>query len=199
MRIFRHVVLRLVVAMIAAMPAGTSARQVAAAELYTCSMHPHVLDAKPGTCSVCSMTLKARAMTPVEKELVDFFTAYDAAFVAKDLAKLATMYAPETIVFEGGGVNRGWKNYSETHLGPELKVFEDLEFGHSNVVPHVLSPDSAYVTADYTIKAKTGERLMDSGGLATFVLSKDATGWKIRHTATAARRRPARGDDQMNR
>jgi hypothetical protein len=32
---------------------------------------------------------------------------------------------------------------------------------------------------------------MDSGGLATFVLSKDATGWKIRHTATAARRRPA--------
>lgn len=194
MRVFRTIAFILIVALVATIPTGSSAKQTAAAELYTCSMHPHVVDAKPGTCSVCSMTLKARAMTPVEKELVDFFTAYDATFVAKDLGKLATMYAPETIVYEGSGVNRGWKNYSETHLGPELKAFENLEFAHSNVVPHVLAPDSAYVTADYTIKAKTGERLMDSGGLATFVLSKDATGWKIRHTATAARRRPAGGD-----
>lgn len=193
MKIFRTIAFGLIVVLVATMTAGTSAWQAAAAELYTCSMHPHVVDAKPGTCTVCSMTLRARAMTPVEKELVDFFTAYDAAFVAKDLTKLATMYAPETIVFEGSGVNRGWKNYSETHLGPELKVFENLEFAHSNVVPHVLAPDAAYVTADYSIKAKTGERLMDSGGLATFVLSKDASGWKIRHTATTARRRPAGG------
>jgi ketosteroid isomerase-like protein len=173
------------------MPAGTFARQSAVAELYTCSMHPHVVDAKPGTCSVCAMALKARAVTPAEKELVDFVKAYDAAFVAKDLAILATMYTPETIVYEGSGINRGWKNYSETHLGPELKAFENLEFSHTNVVPHMLGTDAAYVTADYAIKAKTGDRMMDSGGLATFVLSKGATGWKIRHTATAARRRPA--------
>jgi hypothetical protein len=43
------------------------------------------------------------------------------------------------------------------------------------------------------IKAKTGERLLDSGGLSTFVLSKDNGSWKIRHTSTAARRRPAGG------
>lgn len=192
MRTFRTVAFALVVALMASIPAGTSAGQ-AAAELYTCTMHPHVVDAKPGTCSVCTMTLKARAMTPVEKELVDFLKAYDAAFVAKDLAKLATMYTPETIVYEGSGINRGWKNYSETHLGPELKSFENLEFAHSNVVPHVLGPDAAYVTADYMIKAKMADRLMDSGGLATFILSKDTNGWKIRHTNTAARRRPAAG------
>jgi ketosteroid isomerase-like protein len=132
-------------------------------------------------------------MTPVEKELVDFLKAYDAAFLAKDLAKLASMYTPETIVYEGSGINRGWKNYSETHLGPELKSFENLEFGHANVVPHVLGDNAAYVTADYTIKAKMGERTLDSGGLATFVLSKEAGSWKIRHTSTAARRRPAGG------
>jgi len=181
------------VALLTTIPSGTSARQTAVAELYTCSMHPHVVDAKPGTCSVCTMALKARAMTPAEKALVDFFTAYDAAFVAKDLGKLATMYTPETIVYEGSGINRGWKDYSETHLGPELKVFENLEFAHTNVVPHILGTDAAYVTADYTIKAKTGERMMDSGGLATFVLSKDAGVWRIRHTTTAARRRPAGG------
>ena len=194
MRAFRTIAIALVVALtlVTTIQSRTYARQ-AAAELYTCAMHPHVVDAKPGTCSVCTMTLKARAMTPVEKELVDFVKAYDAAFVAKDLAKLATMYTPETIVYEGSGINRGWKNYSETHLGPELKSFENLEFAHSSVVPHVLGSDAAYVTADYMIKAKMTDRLMDSGGLATFVLSKDASGWKIRHTTTAARRRPAGG------
>lgn len=192
MRILRTVGLVLGVAVMTALPAVIVARQ-AAAELYTCSMHPNVVDAKPGTCSVCTMALKARAMTPVEKELVDFLKAYDAAFVAKDLAKLATMYAPETIVYEGSGINNGWKNYSDTHLGPELKSFENLEYGHSNVVPRVLGPNAAYVTADYMIKAKMGERMLDSGGLALLVLSKDANGWKIRHTTTAARRRPAGG------
>jgi len=190
MKTFKTLAIAVVVAMLSTVPSSMSARQIAA-ELFTCSMHPHVLDTKAGTCSVCTMTLKARAMTPTEKELVDFVTAYDAAFVAKDLAKLATMYAPETIVYEGSGINRGWKNYSETHLGPELKAFENLEFAHTNVVPHVLGTNAAYVTADYMIKAKTGERLLDSGGLATMVLSKDTTGWKIRHTSTAARRRPA--------
>lgn len=191
---FRVLSFALIVALMAAMPSGTSARQ--AAELFTCSMHPHVLDTKAGTCSVCSMALKARPMTPVEKELVDFLKAYDAAFLAKDLAKLATMYTPETIVYEGSGINRGWKNYSETHLGPELKSFENLEFAHTNVVPHVLGDNAAYVTADYMIKAKMADRALDSGGLATFVLSKDAGAWKIRHTSTAARRRPAGGLDR---
>lgn len=190
MKTFKTLAIAVVVALLTTVPSGISARQ-AAAELFTCSMHPHVLDTKAGTCSVCTMALKARAMTPTEKELVDFIKAYDAAFVAKDLAKLATMYAPETIVYEGSGINRGWKNYSETHLGPELKAFENLEFAHTNVVPHVLGPNAAYVTADYMIKAKNGDRLLDSGGLATMVLSKDTTGWKIRHTSTAARRRPA--------
>ena len=104
MRIFRALASGVVVALLTTIPSGTSARQ-AVAELFTCPMHPHVLDAKPGTCSVCTMALKGRTMTPAERELVDFFAAYDAAFIAKDLAKLATMYAPETIVYEGSGIN----------------------------------------------------------------------------------------------
>lgn len=197
MKSIRRIAFVLVV-MLTAVSSGTSARQ-AAAELFTCSMHPHVLETKAGTCSVCAMALKARAMTPVEKELVDFLRAYDAAFLAKDLARLATMYSPETVVYEGSGIDRGWKDYSETHLGPELKSFENLEFGHSNVVPHVLADNAAYVTADYMIKARMAERVLDSGGLATFVLSKDGGAWKIRHTATAARRRPAGGTTPASR
>lgn len=172
---------------------GVSTRvgaQQSAAELYTCSMHPNVAEAKAGQCPVCSMTLKARAMTGPEKEVVAFFKAYDAAFVAKDMDKLAAMYTPETTVYEGGGVNRGWKDYRDNHLGPEMKSYDALEFAHSNVVPHV-GKDEAYVTAEYTIKAKTGDRVMDGGGLATYTLTKESGAWKIRHTHTSAKR-PAR-------
>lgn len=188
MKILRTIAFAMCVALLTTASAGTGAQQ-AAQELYTCSMHPNVAEAKAGQCPVCSMSLKARALKPAEKEIVDFFHAYDAAFVAKDTERLATMYVPETTVFEGGGINDGWKNYRDTHLGPELKAYENLEFAHTNVVPHLLGADGAYVTADYALKAKTGDRVSDGGGLATYALSKDAGGWKIRHTHTSAKRR----------
>ena len=56
----------------------------------------------------------------------------DAAFNAKDLDKLATFYHPDVTIYEGGGVNNGWVDYRDRHLGPELKSFENLQFSHSN-------------------------------------------------------------------
>ena len=120
---------------------------------------------------------------------------YDAAFLAKDLDKLASFYHPDVTIYEGGGIDNGWADYRDTHLGPELKAFENLQFGHTDRKVHVLSPTTAYVTSLYFIKAKMGDRILDSGGLETLVLVKDADGaWKIRHAHTSARpRRPAGG------
>ena len=118
---------------------------------------------------------------------------YDAAFMAKDLEKLATFYHPDVTIYEGGGINNGWADYRDHHLGPELKAFENLQFGHTNTKVTVLpGGQSAYATSEYTIKAKMGERLLDSGGLETLVLVKGADGtWKIRHSHTSSRpRRP---------
>ncbi len=192
MKVLRTIAFAMSVALLAATPSGTLA-QPAQAQIYTCSMHTNVAEAKAGACPVCSMALKARPMTAGEQSVVDFFKAYDAAFVAKDTDKLATMYAPETTVFEGGGINDGWKNYRDTHLGPELKAYENLEFSHSSVVPHLIGADGAYVTAEYAIKAKTGERVTDSGGLATYALVKSGGDWKIKHTHTSAKRRAPAG------
>lgn len=122
-------------------------------------------------------------------EIQAFFKAYDAAFNARDLDRLATMYHPEVTIFEGSGINRGWPDYRDNHLGPELKSFQDLHWAHSNIVVHSLGESAAYVTAEYTIKYKTGERQVDSGGIATHVLVKDGGSWTIRHSHTAARRR----------
>jgi uncharacterized protein (TIGR02246 family) len=121
---------------------------------------------------------------------------YDAAFLSKDLDKLATYYHPDVTIYEGGGINNGWADYRDHHLGPELKSFENLQFGHSERKVHVLGDGrTAYVTSLYSIKAKMGERLLDSGGLETLVLIKGDDGaWKIRHTHTSARSRRPAGD-----
>lgn len=118
---------------------------------------------------------------------------YDAAFNAKDLDKLGTFYHQDVTIYEGGGVNNGWADYRDHHLGPELKAFQNLQFSHSNRKVQVLGDGrSAYVTANYSIKAKMGDRDVDSGGLETLVLVKGADGaWKIRHSHTSSRpRRP---------
>ena len=120
---------------------------------------------------------------------------YDAAFIAKDLDKLAAFYHPDVTIYEGSGINNGWIDYRDRHLGPELKAFENLQFGHSNTKVAMLpGGQSAYVTSEYSIKAKMGERELDSRGLETLVLVKGADGsWKIRHSHASSRpgRRPA--------
>jgi uncharacterized protein YcnI len=129
----------------------------------------------------------------------EWLKGYDAAFTAKDLDKLATFYHPDVTIYEGGGINNGWLDYRDHHLGPELKAFENLQFGHSNTKVTVLpGGQSAYATSEYSIQAKMGERDIDSRGLETLVLVKGADGsWKVRHSHTSSRpaRRPA-GDER---
>ena len=118
---------------------------------------------------------------------------YDAAFLAKDLDRLATFYHPDVTIYEGTGINNGWPDYRDRHLGPELKAFSDLQFAHTDHKVTVLpGGQSAYVTSKYTIKAKMGQRDLDSEGLETLVLVKMPDGhWKIRHSHTSSRaRRP---------
>ena len=118
---------------------------------------------------------------------------YDAAFNAKDLDKLGAFYHPEVTIYEGGGVNNGWPDYRDHHLAPELKEFQDLQFSHSNTKVNLLADGSAaYVTSTYAIKARMGERAIDSTGLETLVLVKGSDGsWKIRHSHTSSRPRRA--------
>ena len=132
------------------------------------------------------------AQTP-DAPIRAFFTAYDAAFNARDLTKLAALFHPDVTIFAGAGINRGWVDYRDNHLGPELKSFQNLQWAHSNIVVHMLGENAAYVTADYSIKYTAGERSVDGGGIATHVLVREQGQWKIRHSHTASRRRPAGG------
>lgn len=139
-----------------------------------------------------SSAASAQTATDDRAAIEAWLKGYDAAFNAKDLDKLATFYHQDVTIYEGGGTNNGWADYRDRHLGPELKAFENLQFAHSNTMVTVLpGGQSAYATAEYSIKAKMGEREIDSRGLETLVLVKGADGsWKIRHAHTSSR--PAR-------
>lgn len=147
-----------------------------------------------GTRSPAPITTLLAAAQDESAAVAQWLGTYDAAFNAKDLDKLATFYHPDVTIYEGAGINDGWVDYRDRHLGPELKAFQNLQFTHSDtkVTVHA-GGQSAYATSRYTLKAKMGEREIDSEGLATYVLVKASSGaWQIRHSHTSSRaRRPA--------
>lgn len=127
-------------------------------------------------------------------DIKQLLTSYDEAFNAKSVDRLAAFYHPDVTIFEGGGVNRGWADYRDHHLGPEMTEFLKVSFAHTNVVVTTLGVDrkTAYVAAEYSLKAQMKEREVEASGLATLILLKADDGrWRIRHSHTSSRRRPA--------
>ena len=144
--------------------------------------------------TLVTLPVRAGALDQTEA-ITKWLGSYDAALNAKDLDRLASFYHPQVTIFEGGTTNDGWADYRDHHLGPELEELQGLRFSHFNVMVHPLGRDgrAAYVTAEYRLKARVGEREVDSAGLETLVLVRDDKGgaWKIRHSHTSSRPRPA--------
>ena len=126
--------------------------------------------------------------TPDVKAITAMLADYDRAFNAKDLDRLAVFYHADVTVYEGGGINPGWADYRDRHLGPELKAFNNLKFEHIKIVVKMIGPDAAYVTGEYLLDATT-DREVKAGGLATYVMIREAGQWKIRHSHTSSKRR----------
>lgn len=132
--------------------------------------------------------LSAQASADVTA-ITAMFAEYDRAFNAKNLDRLATFYHPDVTVYEGAGINPGWADYRDRHLGPELKAFNNLKFEHIKIVVTMTGSDAAYVTGEYLLDATSDGREVRSGGLATYVMIRDAGLWKIRHSHTSSQRR----------
>lgn len=125
-----------------------------------------------------------------EGAITAWLQSFDRAFVAKALDKLASFYYSDVTIFVGGGVDNGWADYRDYHIGPELKGFENLQFEDRNIAVHVLDDGRvAYVTSEGALKARANDRDIDSAGLETLVLVKVGKAWNIRHSHTSARGR----------
>lgn len=108
------------------------------------------------------------------------------------MAALDTLYAGDSLtVMEGAGINRGWADYRDHHLAPELKELRDFQYRPAQIEAHV-SGDLAWAIFRYTLKARTGERAIDNVGRGTAILERRGGRWVVRHTHTASRaRRPS--------
>jgi ketosteroid isomerase-like protein len=117
-----------------------------------------------------------------------------------DLAALDTLYAGDSLtVVEGAGINRGWSDYRDHHLGPELKEMKGFRYRPFEVETR-LAGDLAWVTLRYALQATLGDRSLDMLGRGTMILERrgqgTATRWVVRHSQTASRARRT-GDPAM--
>ena len=115
---------------------------------------------------------------------------YAAALEAKDLDGVGAVVTEDLLMFEGAHVNRGWADYRDHHLGPEMEgfgdgfryTFEDIETASEG--------DLAWATFRYKIHVENVDRVYDGSGVATAVLQRGDDGrWRIRHFHSSAERR----------
>ena len=123
-----------------------------------------------------------------------------AASERNDLAAMDTLYAGDSLtIIEGAGINRGWSDYRDHHLVPEMKEMKNFRYRPSDIVVHV-SGDMAWAEFRYALQADVNGRAVDVVGRGTAILMQkmpmragDMAGqWVVRHTQTSGRpRRPA--------
>ena len=119
-----------------------------------------------------------------------------AAFERGDLPAAARTWSHSEAltVFEGGHVNRGWADYRDNHLAPEMKELRAVRYRLLEIVPH-LAGNTAWATFRYTISgSEIGGRTFSGSGIGTAVLQRELNSWRIVHwhsTSTPKPKAPA--------
>lgn len=133
------------------------------------------------------------AQTDDVRAVTDVMMREAVAVEKGDLAALDKIWAntEDVTVFESGHANYGWKDYRDTHLGPELKAFKNTKYTFSDMKVKV-EGKTAWATFKYALAADMGTRKIESGGLGTAILEKRDGNWRIVHWhSSAPRRAPA--------
>lgn len=138
----------------------------------------------------------AQPLHETEKTLASaVLRAVFAAAERNDMRALDTLYAGDSLtVVEGAGINRGWVDYRDHHLAPELKEMQNFHYRPVDIEMHV-SGSTAWAIFRYNLKGAMGARTLDNVGRGTAILERRGTGasarWIVRHTQTTSRaRRP---------
>lgn len=127
--------------------------------------------------------------SPDAQRVRNTIVALFAAAERNDLAALDTLYAGDSLlVIEGAGINRGWSDYRDHHLAPELKEFKNFKYRPFEIEVRV-SGDIAWVIYRYALSADMAERKADVVGRGTAILERRDAKWVVRLTQTASRNR----------
>jgi ketosteroid isomerase-like protein len=119
-------------------------------------------------------------------------TSYAEMAQAKDIAGLESLFAPDRWVhiIEGAGVNHGWADYRDHHLGPELAEAGNFRMRYYAIEPQVRG-DLAWAGFRYEVGADRRGARIENEGRGTAVLERRDGRWLIVHLHTSGRRKPA--------
>jgi ketosteroid isomerase-like protein len=143
---------------------------------------------------VVALTAGATTRVTAQSDSAKIVAVLEAVYAAQeknDEKALEALYGGEKLtIIEGASINRGWKDFWEHHLGPELKDMKDLQFKPNNVEVHV-SGNTAWAIFQFTKKYTSPTRSVDYLGRGTAIFEKVNNRWVIRHYQDAGRaRRP---------
>lgn len=136
----------------------------------------------------CAPALFAQSPeTSPEAQVRTVVEAYHKAFEQRDLEGLRRLLAPELLVFESGGVDRGRDTYLGHHLGPELK--EMNAWTTSGMEMKVQTEGAmAYATCAFAYEATfTNGKTSKAKATETLLLAKEKDQWLIRHIHWSSR------------
>lgn len=135
-----------------------------------------------------------RADTLLSGERARVASAVRALFAAaerNDLRALDTLYAGDSLtVVEGAGINRGWADYRDHHLAPEMKEMKNFRYRPFEVEARVSGP-LAWSMFRYALQADVDGKPIDVVGRGTAILERRGDRWVVRHTQTSSRARRA--------
>ena len=111
----------------------------------------------------------------------------------KNLAALDSLFAPDAWlrVIEGSGVNAGWLDYRDHHLGPELAEFTTIRLRHYEIEPQVRG-DVAWAPFRYELIVDSQQGHSEVDGRGTAILERRGGRWLVVHMHTSGRRRAPR-------
>ncbi|MBI3288083.1 MAG: nuclear transport factor 2 family protein [Elusimicrobia bacterium] len=115
-------------------------------------------------------------------------SAYRSAIAVGSLDKLAAIVEPDLSVQEGMHLNRGWADYRDNHIGPEMKEWKEFRVTDPSTVEVTVAGDWAYVLsrATYTIVLPGKAVVLDSA--ETFVLRRREGAWRVRHVHSSSKK-----------
>ena len=123
-----------------------------------------------------------RSMAAVDDDVAGakaVLAAYRSALVARDADAMSALFADESFMFENGKSEGSFADYLAHHLGPELGAIASFTFERPTVAV-TRAGHLAYGRETYGYRIElTDGRVIARDGVATSILTHDASGWKI--------------------
>jgi len=137
-----------------------------------------------------AVTPPAAAQSTDEREVIRVVESIAALSQAKNLTALDSVFAHDAWVrvIEGAGVNRGWLDYRDHHLRPELEESQEFKYRYFEIEPQIRGT-VAWASFRYDVAAATPRGRAEAEGRGTAILEKRNGRWLVVHVHTSGRRK----------